>query len=111
MRQLGEYDWPGNVRELANILERAVISSRGPVLSLPTDFGRSTPTLSPPPAQRLGTLEEVERSHVLRVLEHSKWKINGPGGAAEILAMHPNTLRSRMSRLGIAKPAQGIDTA
>jgi PAS domain S-box-containing protein len=109
LRQLTDYEWPGNVRELANILERAVISSQGPVLSLPAGFARlpASPAAGLSPA--FGTLEAVERKHILAVLERTNGKIHGPGGAAEILAMHPNTLRSRMSRLGIARPGRATD--
>lgn len=94
------YTWPGNVRELQNVIERAVILSPSPFL----DIG---PLINPrlaPQAEGLGTLEEVERGHILRALESTRWVIAGPKGAAVLLGMNPNTLRSRMQKLKIAKP-------
>jgi PAS domain S-box-containing protein len=106
LRQLVAYDWPGNVRELHNVLERAAIVSRGPVLDV---CGLITPPNTPTrpklgaPAREPGeTLREYERQHILGALAHSDGKIAGPGGAAEALGLHPNTLRSRMQRLGVA---------
>jgi formate hydrogenlyase transcriptional activator len=99
MRALVGYGWPGNIRELSNVIERALILSPGPVLRLDTTFPEASQPAAP--AERL---DEVERAHVLRVLDRSRWRINGPGNAAEILGLHPNTLRSRMKRLGIVRP-------
>jgi formate hydrogenlyase transcriptional activator len=107
LEQLLKYPWPGNVRELQNVIERAVILSPGPLLEV-------GPLLSPPAGtgahpQRLRTLEEVEREHIRRVLDETGGVISGPKGAAAILGMNPNTLRSRMVKLGMAfrppKPA------
>jgi formate hydrogenlyase transcriptional activator len=100
MRALVGYGWPGNVRELSNVIERALVLSEGPVLELDAAFAAAQP------AEATDRLDEVERLHLLRVLERSRWRINGPGNAAEILGMHPNTLRSRMKKLGIARPAR-----
>jgi formate hydrogenlyase transcriptional activator len=100
MRALVGYGWPGNIRELANVVERALILSPGPVLHLDAAFPAAAQ-----PAAPADRLDEVERAHVLRVLDRSRWRINGPGNAAEILGLHPNTLRSRMKKLGIARPA------
>jgi formate hydrogenlyase transcriptional activator len=100
MRGLQSYAWPGNVRELANVVERALILSSGPVLCLEQAF-----EAAPRVAEPADRLDEVERAHVLRTLERTHWRINGPGNAAEVLGLHPNTLRSRMKRLGIARPA------
>ena len=98
------YDWPGNVRELLNVIERAAILARTPVvhiedsldLRLKADAGDSG----------LSTLEDVEREHILRVLEEANWIIDGPRGAAIILGLNSNTLRSRMQKLGIRKQTQ-----
>ncbi len=99
MRALEQYPWPGNVRELENVLERALILSRGPELQIDPAFAR------PGRARLVGSgLADVEREHILRVLERCRWKINGRGNAAELLEMHPNTLRARMQKLGIARP-------
>jgi len=104
LRQLREYDWPGNVRELENVLERAVITSPGSVLQLPEPLVNA---VSEPSAklegeeQLLRPLRDVERQHIQRVLAKSKGRVAGPGGAAEILGLHPNTLRSRMQKLGV----------
>jgi transcriptional regulator with GAF, ATPase, and Fis domain len=55
-----------------------------------------------------GTLEDVERAHILAVLAQTGWVIEGPRGAAKILDMHPNTLRSRMKKLGVERSRHGI---
>ena len=109
MDALVAYDWPGNVRELENVLERALILSPGKVLRLDDPLrapvqGAAAPTAAaaPPAADR--SFDAVARDHVRAVLERCAWRINGPGGAAEVLAVHPNTLRSRMKRLGLARP-------
>jgi PAS domain S-box-containing protein len=101
---LRNYSWPGNVRELANVIERAVINSHGPLLrvreQLQTTNGDSGQTTV------ASTLEEVERDYIIRVLEDRGWRIEGPQGAAQVLGMNPSTLRTRMSKLGINKPTQ-----
>ena len=116
MDALVAYDWPGNVRELENVLERALILSPGKALRLDDPLraaGRaaspaaaapavgSSPGAGPAPDH---SFEAMAREHVRAVLERCGWRINGPGGAAEVLAVHPNTLRSRMKRLGLARP-------
>jgi len=110
MARLTAYDWPGNVRELQNIVERAVILSGGPVLEVgATKLSASPPgsadaTSASPRRRPLASLEEVERGHILAALEETGWVIDGPKGAAGILGLHPNTLRSRLEKLGIARP-------
>jgi len=96
------YSWPGNVRELENIVERAVILTRGNALQIDDSFETARSTESETMAN--GTLQEVERKHILRVLEETKWKIAGKRGAAERLGLNPSTLWSRMHKLGIEKP-------
>jgi PAS domain S-box-containing protein len=104
MTVLTDWDWPGNVRELENVIERAVISSPGETLRLPGDFGNAAGTAtSSAPADRIVSLEELEQSHIQQALQRSRGKISGPGGAAEILKIHPNTLRSKMEKLGIGR--------
>jgi formate hydrogenlyase transcriptional activator len=102
LRRLVAYPWPGNIRELQNVLERAVILSAGPALEVEPDvLGH----IDDAPAGRASAaLEDVERDHVLAVLQETKWVIEGPRGAAVILGLHPNTLRSRLKRLGVSRP-------
>jgi transcriptional regulator with GAF, ATPase, and Fis domain len=108
LRQLTEYDWPGNVRELQNVLERAVIVSTGNVLRLPEGLAqqeakKQVTSLS---KGKPKSLREVERQHMVAVLERTGGRIGGPGGAAEMLDLHPNTLRSRMKKLGVGARAR-----
>jgi formate hydrogenlyase transcriptional activator len=112
MARLMSYHWPGNVRELQNIIERAVVLAEGPTLELgpgllPTPGGGASPAKATAavPAGGLDTLlEEVERNHILAALERAGGVIEGLRGAAKLLKLHPNTLRSRMERLGIRRP-------
>ncbi|MCK5345789.1 MAG: sigma-54-dependent Fis family transcriptional regulator, partial [Candidatus Heimdallarchaeota archaeon] len=98
------YDWPGNVRELQNIVERALILHREGKLS----FDKLVPVNNQTPNERSIAkysglkLDDVTRKHILYVLGTTNGKIHGPGGAGELLAMNPNTLRNRMKKLGIA---------
>jgi transcriptional regulator with GAF, ATPase, and Fis domain len=107
MGRLLAYAWPGNVRELENILERAVILASGPILEIdPNILSRAVPTAEA--CQDL-TLEWIERDHIVKVLKQTKGVVDGPRGAAKILNLHPNTLRSRMKKLGISPKAQPHD--
>ncbi|MGZ8157708.1 MAG: sigma 54-interacting transcriptional regulator [Methylobacter sp.] len=103
LQALCNYDWPGNIRELRNVIERAVILARGPVLkiNLPND---TLATASATKSQLL-SLEDVEHEHILHILEISGWRIRGEGGAAAILGLKPSTLESRMTKLGIRRPS------
>ena len=117
--QLQAYAWPGNVRELRNVMERTVIalvSKDSPKL---LDFrlllaGHSKPSLDRKrgqPAPRLLTEEEIrsqERDNLIAVLKHTKWKVSGPGGAADFLGVNPATLASRMRTLKIVR-SQAIE--
>jgi formate hydrogenlyase transcriptional activator len=109
MQQLQEYPWPGNVRELQNILERAAILSEGPVVNLEATLA-SRPSASRvearPAAAHAANLEDVQRQHILSVLKSTGGVVEGSRGAAVILGVHPNTLRSRMKKLGIS-PSTG----
>lgn len=93
MEALMRYRWPGNIRELENVIERAVILSPGPVLRVSS---RDLNSRVPPDqnADRSQTLEEVERSHILRTLKETRWILSGPGGAASRLGLNRSTLYS-----------------
>lgn len=101
MDRLMRYPWPGNIRELENVIERAMILSKGPWLQIDGVLLYANSRSQPPLAD---TLEEVERAHTLRILRDMNWVIEGNQGAAARLGLHPNTLRSRMRKLGIKKP-------
>jgi transcriptional regulator with GAF, ATPase, and Fis domain len=110
MEALQHYPWPGNIRELRNVIERAAIVTQGTQLRLldsleylpPTqEQPQSTPALAPASTE---TLDESQRQLIIRTLEKTYWRVEGPVGAAALLGVHPNTLRSRMKKLGIAKP-------
>ncbi|MDH4096850.1 MAG: sigma 54-interacting transcriptional regulator [Nitrospira sp.] len=100
MDRLMKYAWPGNIRELENVIERATILANGPLLQI-DDVMLQGNSASPLPVA--DSLEEVERTHILRILQHTNWAIEGKQGAATRLGLHPNTLRSRMQKLGIKK--------
>ncbi|MDH3672547.1 MAG: PAS domain S-box protein [Gammaproteobacteria bacterium] len=101
MKALQSYSWPGNIRELENVIERAVIITQGSAL-------RVEDTLDPRRAMASEltegqTLENVERDYIKRILEQTKWRIEGRSGAAVVLGLNPGTLRSRMQKLGIRR--------
>jgi len=104
MDELVRYDWPGNVRELSNVIERAVITSPGGPLRLAAHLEQSERGPVGNDSDYRGSLQDVERDYVRQVLESSGWRIEGEGGAAELLGLHPNTLRFRMRKLGIQRP-------
>jgi formate hydrogenlyase transcriptional activator len=99
MDQLQRYPWPGNVRELRNAIERAMIVSSGTRLKIEHPDGGGAG------AQPSQAMEEVEREHLLRVLEQTAWRIRGKKGAAGILGLKPTTLEFRMAKLGLRRPA------
>lgn len=104
MERLMRYSWPGNVRELQNVVERAAIVARTPVLELSGDpLGGTSVASASPHATSPSTLEEFERRHVVSVLRLTHGVVEGPRGAASILGLHPNTLRSRIKKLGIER--------
>jgi len=100
MDALIQWHWPGNVRELANFLERAVILTRGSILSVPLSELKLTAEIEPSAA---ATLEATEREAILRVLRETKGVIGGPGGAAVRLGLKRTTLTAKMRRLGISR--------
>ena len=134
MARLVAYDWPGNVRELQNVLERAVVLSTGAALTVegdlepgapapvaagtwpaaPAPIGVALPGSSVPNAgtgtgrQVLRPLDQLEREHIQAALDSTGWVVEGPRGAAAILGLHPNTLRSRLKKLGLRKPGSEI---
>jgi formate hydrogenlyase transcriptional activator len=119
MSRLCTYSWPGNIRELQNVIERAVVLSKGPALKIEgsalfnfppaeplASISPRSPTLASLPApasSRVRSLEEVERQHIVDVLTQANWRIEGDRGAAKLLNLRPSTLRSRMQKLGIVR--------
>ena len=102
MESLSRYSWPGNIRELQNVIERAVVLARGPVVQIDDSLLQNEPgTVA---ASAIDTLENNERNHIQRALNETNWVIHGKKGAAELLGINPSTLRSRMEKLGIKKP-------
>jgi transcriptional regulator with GAF, ATPase, and Fis domain len=99
VERLRRYSWPGNVRELQNVLERACVLAQGDLVELFEPLSGVVDRTGH--AATLRTLEEVEREHILRVLASTHGVIQGPKGAARVLGLHPNTLRSRMERLDV----------
>jgi formate hydrogenlyase transcriptional activator len=113
MSALQNYSWPGNVRELRNVIERAIIVSQGSKLELaeslesPGAETRHHVIEVRDPETTLDDSDTLQRSEsklILRTLKKVHWRIEGPGGAAELLDVHPSTLRSRMKKLGIDRP-------
>jgi formate hydrogenlyase transcriptional activator len=103
---LSAYPWPGNIRELENVLERAIILADGPTLEIdPEQLGLPAPPRTEATAQ---SLVAVEREYIADVLRRTGGVVEGPYGAARILDLHPNTLRSRMKKLGIARTAHEL---
>ena len=100
MLALQRYPWPGNVRELRNVVERAMIVATGPRLTIEVP----APSVIAPPGHPSLALVDVERDHIVAVLERARWRLRGTGGAAELLRMKPSTLESRMAKLKILRP-------
>jgi len=118
---LRAYSWPGNVRELDNVIGRAAVISTAPTLQLPDGWNKApvngmsfnaskivpgTVMVHGESPESVPTLEQFERTRILEVLHQTNWRIEGPKGAALILGLHPNTLRSRMNKLAIMRPAK-----
>ena len=100
MEALQRYPWPGNARELRNIVERAMITTSGGTLLL------RPPLPASDKISTSGSLEDVERNHILDVLVKTGWRVTGKGGAAETLGMKRTTLQSKMKKLGIKRPTR-----
>jgi len=113
--KLQSYDWPGNIRELRNVIERAVIISRGGVLDFDLPVTDSLPAHLPmTPRATSGTepesltepeMQRRERENLLAALTKTNWKIRGADGAAELLGLKPTTLVTRMQKMGLKRPA------
>jgi transcriptional regulator with GAF, ATPase, and Fis domain len=112
--KLQSYDWPGNIRELRNVIERAVIISRGGVLDFDLPVTNSSPVLPRlMPGEAVNTETEIltepemqrrERENLLAALMKTNWKIRGADGAAELLGLKPTTLVTRMQKMGLKRP-------
>ncbi|MEW4564421.1 sigma 54-interacting transcriptional regulator [Bremerella sp. JC770] len=98
MQQLQQYPWPGNIRELRNVIERAMILANGDTLQV------DVPKLQDQVDDLPTALHEVERQHILHILQTTGWRIRGDGGAAQLLDIKPTTLEARMAKLGIRRP-------
>jgi formate hydrogenlyase transcriptional activator len=98
MEALQRYSWPGNVRELRNVIEHAMIVTSGKALVI------DPPRLGISEILKIRNLEDLERAHILGVLEKAGWRITGSGGAAEMLGLKRTTLQSKMKKLGIRRP-------
>jgi formate hydrogenlyase transcriptional activator len=101
MKVLQDHPWPGNVRELEHVIERAVITNPGPVLRLAERLETEAVEAGEKPLKRL---KAMEREHIIKALQKTRWKIDGEGGAASLLGLHPSTLRFRIKKLGIERP-------
>jgi formate hydrogenlyase transcriptional activator len=104
---LVRYDWPGNIRELENVIERAVILSPGPDLSIPQGYLQAPAGQGQQPTGAAVALTDVEREHILGVLQEVNWVLGGPDGAAARLGLNRSTLRAKMRKLGISRPVGG----
>jgi len=98
MTALQQYPWPGNIRELRNVVERAMIVAVGHHLTI------GLPAEARSLCRRSDKLADVEKEHVLSILERCGWRIRGAGGAAERLGLRPSTLETRMKKLGLSRP-------
>jgi transcriptional regulator with GAF, ATPase, and Fis domain len=113
MQRLLEYDWSGNIRELQNVIERAIVLAPAGASTLSSSLipvsGREdvieTAEAAVPEGNGASDIREIERKHILTILEQTAWVIEGPNGAARALNLHPNTLRSRLKKLNIQRPA------
>ncbi len=103
--RLVQYDWPGNIRELQNVIERACVLSPGPLIEIPDPAEAAPALVHPSPEDVPLEAAAAERQHLLRILARAGWRVEGPGGAAELLKLRPSTLRSRMQKLGVMRPA------
>jgi len=102
--RLVSYSWPGNVRELENLIERALVLSKGRPMAFNELVPNKSSNIMPAPALPYNesyNLDDVVSNHIKSVLALTKGRVGGTGGAAEVLGIHPNTLRNRMDKLGI----------
>jgi transcriptional regulator with GAF, ATPase, and Fis domain len=101
IKSLQGYHWPGNVRELENIIERSMIISPNSTLHLADKL--EVPKTADHGISESKSLSDMERDHILQILEQTRWKIEGKNGAAEFLELNPSTLRTKMRKLGIKR--------
>lgn len=101
LKRLVNHAWPGNIRELENVIERAVITTQGDTLQVLDQFSPAFPEAEPGEEAGCQTLGELERAYILKILKRTRGRIDGKAGAAEVLGLHPSTLRGRMRKLGI----------
>lgn len=107
--RLAQYNWPGNIRELQSVIERAVILAQSSIVDIDERFlppvnPVSQSSLEPSMIPQATNLMDLERHHIVSVLEKTAWRIYGPQGAAQQLGLNPETLRSRLRKLGIKRP-------
>jgi formate hydrogenlyase transcriptional activator len=102
MQALQSYSWPGNVRELRNLIEHAMILSRGKTLDV------VVPKLASSETDTVGSLEDVERRHIVAALEKTGWRVAGPGGAAEVLNLKRTTLQAKIKKFGIKRSTRAV---
>ena len=101
INKMENYNWPGNVRELENLMQRTALLTLTNIIN---EFYQQSETLkSTITTEKLKSITENERDHIIAALKNSNWKVYGPGGAAEVLGMNVSTLNSRMKKLGIEK--------
>lgn len=115
--EMRNYDWPGNVRELKNVVERAVILSRGKVLRLDLSLPNTGmeaiagPGIDLRPTEKMilteNEMKEIQKKNLLVALGQAKWRVSGKGGAADLLGLRPTTLNDRIKSLGLRKPRRG----
>ena len=103
MTALQQYVWPGNIRELRNVIEHALIFSRGDTLQI------TLPATHHPSRRQSLLMQDVEYQHITEVLRSTNWRVDGPKGAARLLGLHPNTLHSRIKKLGISTRSAAHD--
>jgi len=101
MQRLQAYPWPGNVRELEHVIERSAITSPEPVFQLADRLEHEPVKVAEGEPREF---DAMAREHILQVLQEVRWKIEGKGGAATILGLHPSTLRFRIKKLGLKRP-------
>lgn len=109
INRLCEYDWPGNIRELKNVIERSVISANSDTLKLDWWGHNFELKNNHFHAGALVSLEQVEKDHIIKLLEDCNWKISGDNGAAVKLGINPSTLRSRIKKLNITRTSENGD--
>jgi formate hydrogenlyase transcriptional activator len=105
LARLLTYNWPGNVRELQNVIERAVILSGSSLVTVDEMLLPTVKVAPHQPAEQPVNLSDLERQHIIDVLDRTKWRIYGDQGAAQLLGLNPETLRSRLRKLGIKRPS------